>query len=110
MKEHNQKKKHKTVPKQHFEITPNFKGNIYARAIDEAGNVSEEYKSAGTILENNGKHSTTSSIHILQETQERNIIIMIFIWDCRQKIAIPGSEVFYMKPERSIPKKRLTMI
>lgn len=54
-----------------FEITPNFKGNIYARAIDEAGNVSEEYKSAGTILENNGKHSTTSSIHILQETQEK---------------------------------------
>lgn len=54
-----------------FEITPNFKGNIYAQAIDEAGNVSEEYKSAGTILENNGKHSTTSTIHILQETQEK---------------------------------------
>lgn len=54
-----------------FEITPNFKGNIYAQAIDEAGNVSEEYKSAGTILENHGKHSTTSSIRILQETQEK---------------------------------------
>ena len=57
--------------KARFEITPNFKGNIYAQAIDEAGNISEEYKSAGTILENNGKHSTTSSIHILQETQEK---------------------------------------
>lgn len=57
--------------KARFEITPNFKGNIYAQAVDEAGNISEEYKSAGTILENNGKHSTTSSIHILQETQEK---------------------------------------
>ena len=71
MKEHNQKKKTQDGSKATFEITPNFKGNIYARAIDEAGNVSEEYKSAGTILENNGKHSTTSSIHILQETQEK---------------------------------------
>lgn len=65
------KEKTQNGSKATFEITPNFKGNIYAQAIDEAGNISEEYKSAGTILENHGKHSTTSSIHIFQETQEK---------------------------------------
>lgn len=57
--------------KQTFNIQPDFKGHVYAMAEDEAGNKSDEYESAGVILESNGKHSVTSSIKILQETPEK---------------------------------------
>lgn len=68
-----QKSENSTVKakKQTFNIQPDFKGHVYATAEDAAGNKSDEYQSAGVILESNGKHSVTSSIKILEETEQK---------------------------------------
>lgn len=54
-----------------FKLHPNFKGNVVASAVDNAGNESDAYQSAGVILEDNGQHSVTSFLKINQETENK---------------------------------------
>lgn len=75
-----------------FKLHPNFKGNVVAKATDNAGNESEPYQSAGVIIEDNGKHSVTSSLKINNETASKkfynhDILLGFEAWDTYSGIA-----------------------